>query len=219
MRGGDSAEVSPDPTDRAHREIRAGILRGRFAVGSMLSEADLANDLGIGTTPILAALRRLQDEGWVTIYPKRGALVRELDPQETLDLAEARQVLEAAGVQRASDEDRHMLAAHLERIVEQQKRALNGGSIDSFAHLSLEFHRSFVEIGGNAVLLDFYDRMRDRQAMMIVRSRDAIAQRPGEIIAEHKALINLMRAGNLTQFAEVLRNHVLFTYGGLLGVI
>ena len=53
-------------------------------------------------TPVRAALARLQEEKWVTIYPKRGALVNGLSDRDISEIADARYMLEASAAQRAT---------------------------------------------------------------------------------------------------------------------
>src|SRR5262245_4889452 len=89
---------SPTPSfsaaERAHEESRAAIIEGRYEPGVMLSESELAASLGVSRTPVRTALARLQDEGWVTIYSKRGALVRGLSTEELRYSADVRQTLQ-----------------------------------------------------------------------------------------------------------------------------
>src|SRR5919107_6361680 len=82
---------------RAHRVIRDQIVDGTYVGGSMLSENALAAGLGMSRTPVRAALLRLEEEGWVTIYPKRGALVRAFTQQDGQELAGALHLLETGG--------------------------------------------------------------------------------------------------------------------------
>src|SRR5919107_2703631 len=82
---------------RAHRILRDGIVDGTHPGGSMLSENTLAAGLRMSRTPVRAALLRLEEEGWVTIYPKRGALVRAFTAQDGQELAGARHLLETGG--------------------------------------------------------------------------------------------------------------------------
>ncbi len=66
---------APSAADLAYRHIRDAILTGAYEAGTMLGEIPLAEEIGVSRTPVRTALALLQDEGWVTRYPKRGALV------------------------------------------------------------------------------------------------------------------------------------------------
>src|SRR5699024_3090654 len=80
--------------DRAYRVIRSQILSGVHAPGTRLGESALAAEIEVSRTPVRVALARLQDEGWILIYPKRGAIVQGIDERTIVELADARYVLE-----------------------------------------------------------------------------------------------------------------------------
>ncbi|MFJ8856524.1 GntR family transcriptional regulator [Streptomyces sp. NPDC102437] len=200
-------------SERAYAAIRDGILNGKHKPGTMLGEASLAADLGVSRTPVRAALHRLQDEGWITIYPKRGALVRGMSEKVTADLAEARLIMEATAVQRAEPERRHELAQRLEADVEQQKQALADGELHRFIELTIGFHRAFVEVGDNLVMLELNDRLGDRQRFLLFSYGGTLLARCEDIIAEHEALIGHLRSDDPDGFTEALRLHLSETYG------
>lgn len=199
---------SASAAERAYATIREAILAGRHAPGSMLGEAPLATELGVSRTPVRAALVRLQDEGWITIYPKRGALVREVSPEEARDHADARLVLEGAAVARAPLADRAALADRLAPILEAQARVLDAGEVDRYVESTIAFHRAFVEVSGNPVLLELYDRLADRHRLVLLRNRDTLVARSVDIAAEHRELLDELRAETPDRFAERLAAHI-----------
>ncbi|MFT3661639.1 MAG: GntR family transcriptional regulator [Gordonia sp. (in: high G+C Gram-positive bacteria)] len=200
--------AGPDSAaDRALRHIRRALLTGTYPPGTMLSESALAADLGLSRTPVRAALRRLQDEGLLTIYPKRGALVRELSADEVRASAQARHALETAGVRFAEAAARTALRAELAPNLAEQERALDGGDFPAFARAAMAFHRSFVTLAGNAVMLDLYDRLQDRQMLSILRSTPSITDQPCQVLDAHRALLDDAEAGDWVSFADRLTTH------------
>ena len=182
-------------------------MRGDHAPGSMLSESELAAGLGMSRTPVRAALARLQDEGWVTIYPQRGALVRQLTDAEVRESAEVRHALESAGIRGGDARRRERLADQLAENVAEQGRALADADFPSFASLALGFHRAFVEMSANTVMLDIYDRLQDRQYLSIMRSADRISSDPAQVLDEHRRLLDDARRGDWTAFSTHLTDH------------
>jgi DNA-binding GntR family transcriptional regulator len=127
--------------ERAHAAIRSGIIDGRYEAGTLLSENELAARIGVSRTPVRAALARLREEGWISVFPQRGALVRELTSREVRDLTEARLTLETAGVARADKRQRAELAEQLAELLERQRGALARGRVADFIELTTSFHR------------------------------------------------------------------------------
>lgn len=193
---------------RAYRSIRDAILDGSYPPGDMLGESSLAASLEMSRTPVRAALARLQDEGWIVIYPKRGAVVQGLSERTIVDLDDARLILESTAVGRAPQLLRERLADQLKESVDAQRAAFARGDVREFVELTMGFHRGFVEAGGNSVLLELYDRLADRQRFVLFDAGDRLLDRCAEIIQEHLALTDLLRAGDAIGFSAALRTHI-----------
>lgn len=194
--------------EHAYQQIRRQILNGTHVPGTMLGEAALAAELEVSRTPVRVALARLQDEGWITIYPKRGALVQGVDARTMTELAGARFVLETTGVDRAPEASRLQLADRLDGLIEEQRAAFDTRDIATFIDLTIEFHRGFVESSGNSVLIELYGQLADRHRFILVTAGDRLLARWEGIIAEHIALTDHLRSGDMEAFSRVLRDHI-----------
>lgn len=197
---------------RAYRHLRDAILEGEIEPGVMLGESGLAERLEMSRTPVRAALVRLQEERWVTIYPKRGALVNGLSDRDIAEIADARYMLEAAAVQRARPATIEGLLPRLEESLVEQEAALAAGDLPRFIDHTTGFHRMFVEAGGNAVLLEMSDRLADRRRFMLFRQGERLIERRTAMLAEHQSLIDALRSGDVALFAESLRTHLRDTH-------
>lgn len=198
-------------TQIAYAHIRDAILTGAFEAGAMLGEVHLANEIGVSRTPIRMALALLQDEGWVTLYPKRGALVRGLTDRAVADLVDARFILESTGIQRSDRVRRSQIVERLEARIAEQRVALQDGNIRAFIESTIAFHRSFVEVGDNEVMLELYDRLADRQRYLLFKLGNRLLERCEAVIAEHTELVERLGQGDPTRFAECLRRHLMDT--------
>jgi len=82
----------------------------KLAPGAAVSEAGLSVALGIGRTPIREALQRLARERLVSIFPRRGIIVTEINVTSQLRLLETRRELERliarSAARRATDDER-----------------------------------------------------------------------------------------------------------------
>ncbi len=102
-------------TDRAYGEIEEMIVTLRLAPGSAISESELSAHLGIGRTPIREALQRLARERLVSIFPRRGIIVTEINVASQLRLLETRRELERliarSAARRATADERERFRA------------------------------------------------------------------------------------------------------------
>jgi DNA-binding GntR family transcriptional regulator len=110
-------EIAPAQslTDRAYADLEEMIVTLRLAPGSSVSESELSGHLGIGRTPIREALQRLARERLVSILPRRGIIVSEINVASQLRLLEVRRELERliarSAARRATDEERAQFRA------------------------------------------------------------------------------------------------------------
>lgn len=206
-------DLSDSATLQAYRKIRDDILAGVLPSGTMLGEATLAAEIGVSRTPVRTALARLQEEGWITIYPKRGALVQGLSDRAIADLADARLILETTSVQRSTPRAREMLADHLDDAIRDQVESFRSGDLRRFIELTIAFHRSFVEASRNEVLLELNDRLADRQRFLLFSHGDRLLARCASIIEEHQLLSRSLRAHDVPVFSDILRSHLSDNYG------
>jgi DNA-binding GntR family transcriptional regulator len=125
MRGGAPlvAKSAPDvsKTAQAYRRLEEKIVTMALAPGTLLSESELAAQLGLGRTPVREALQRLATEHLVEIMPRRGIRVSVIDIRQQLRLLEVRRELEklnaALAAGRASDDNRQQFRALAQNMV------------------------------------------------------------------------------------------------------
>ena len=80
--------------DRVYAQVKHDILAGDLPGGAFVTEGALAAQTGVSRTPVREALLRLEGEGLVRLYPKKGALVSPPTADEARDVLEARIVIE-----------------------------------------------------------------------------------------------------------------------------
>lgn len=80
--------------DWVETQIRRAILDGELAAGERLIAAALSERFSVSPTPLREALQRLAGEGLVEFTAQRGARVAPLSPDDCMELAELRRLLE-----------------------------------------------------------------------------------------------------------------------------
>lgn len=100
--------------DQAYTQIEEAIITLQLAPGSMVSETELVELIGIGRTPTREAIQKLARDRLIRVLPKRGLLVAPLDIMGQIKLLEVRRQVEGLlirlATKRASDEHRRAFA-------------------------------------------------------------------------------------------------------------
>lgn len=83
--------------------VRSAILQGTIRGGDRLIQADLANQLGVSTTPVREALRDLATEGLITLDAHRGAVVKKLQYDELVEIQSLTRLLDPEAMRRVAE--------------------------------------------------------------------------------------------------------------------
>jgi len=81
-------------SEQAYQAIEEAIATLVFRPGAAVSEAQIAEHVGFGRTPVREALQRLARERLVQVLPRRGIVITEIDPAAQLRLVLVRRELE-----------------------------------------------------------------------------------------------------------------------------
>ena len=84
--------------EKSYDIIKQNIINLVYAPGEYLEEKKLSTSLEVSRTPMREALSRLEEEGWVKIYPRKGIFVSKIDEELINDVFEARKNLEVSAL-------------------------------------------------------------------------------------------------------------------------
>jgi DNA-binding GntR family transcriptional regulator len=203
-------------SDKAYAFAKERVLDGRFAGGDLISEGDVALQVGLSRTPVREAFLRLESEGLLRLYPKRGALVVPVSVTEVENVMETRLLVERFAIEKVIRLGID-LGARLESAIEQQEALAAPSREREFVEADREFHRVVVEAAGNDILLQLHDSLRDRQSRMGVAALARDHDRTTEIVEEHRALAAAIAARDLVEAGAIVDRHLRRTLSLLRG--
>jgi DNA-binding GntR family transcriptional regulator len=190
-------------TDLAYERLREGIVAGELKLGEQVSEAQLAQRLGISKTPVREALVRLKMEGLVDIQPQRGTFVFKLTPEQVGQLCRYRAMIETAALREAATADRKALMAGLKKHVDEMKAAEKVGDLDRLSRIDMNFHFEFIACCANPYLRAAYELIRYQ--LIALRHRSPI----GNMVDSHQVLLDALARKDVEGAARLLHGHVL----------
>ncbi|MFD8718689.1 GntR family transcriptional regulator [Streptomyces sp. NPDC059629] len=201
------AVKQPPAADRVYSHVKQGVLDRRYEGGTLLTEGELAEAVGVSRTPVREALLRLEAEGLIKLYPKKGAMVLPVSAQEIADVVETRMLVEEHAVRKAVPPS-PALVARLEELLTRQKAEAAAGDLAAAAVTDRCFHAEIVRDGGNAILSRLYDQLRDRQLRMGVAIMHAHPDRIAKSLTEHEEILDALRAGDAEHAVDLVHRHV-----------
>ena len=189
--------------------LRESIIKGELNPGQKLTEPELAERLGISRTPIREAFRQLESEGFLTVIPRRGAVVSRITRKEIEDFYELKSLLEGYAARIGAEKITEKGLEKLGKINDQLAILAEKGDVEAFFIKNDEFHNTFISYCGNEKLLEFRDHLVQR----FMRFRLGALSVPGRLmdsVGQHKTIIRAFarRDGRLAE-AVVLEHALL----------
>jgi DNA-binding GntR family transcriptional regulator len=203
------AELFETKSDYAYRQVRDRILSGELQPGAVIQQRELASRIGISTTPLREALRRLKSEGLVELDAHRDARISPLRAEEARDLLELRKSLDplAAGLaaQRRTNADIQAIRSALARLEPLPTPPAIGQLV---AHRN--FHAAVYRASHNDLLIDALEGLwdkADRYRRLALQSERTQAARNRKA-HEHQLLADHIAAGESDAAASLMEAHI-----------
>jgi len=144
--------------EAAYEAIRDAIVRGDLAPGTSVSNADLAERLGLSRAPVRDALARLADEGLVETKPQSYTRVTALVPRDVRDAAAVVRVMHELA---ASTAVPVLTPEHVTAMRDANRRfeaATRAGDIDAAMRADDELHDVLVRVCANRAVAATIER-------------------------------------------------------------
>jgi DNA-binding GntR family transcriptional regulator len=184
--------------------LRQQIYERTLEPGSWIDEMKLAQQFGISRTPLREALKVLAVEGLVTMKLRRGAYVTEVSHDDVAQVYHLLALLEsdaAATVAEQADDAQRQQLQQLQARLEKQARQR-----EAFFATNEQFHMALLQIAGNRWALQIVTDLR--KVMKLNRHHSLFKQgRLADSLAEHRALMQAIEAGDGPRARELMRAH------------
>lgn len=189
--------------------IRDAITSGTLKPGEKVAEPELAERFGISRTPIREAFRQLESEGYLTVIPRKGAVVVSFTEKEVEEFYAIKSILEGYAACQACH---HLTEKEIDRLVainEKLRQLAREDDIKHFFKVHNDFHELFRKAADNAKL----DEMIDSLLNKFQRLRYASLSKPGRMqisVQEHDKVIEAFRARDAARAEQLVRKNAEF---------
>jgi DNA-binding GntR family transcriptional regulator len=191
--------------DMVRETLRSAILRGDLPGDSRLVQTEIANQLGVSTTPVREAMRDLASEGLITLDSHRIGTVRKPDWDEMVEIVEIRRALEKIAItwamERISDDD-------LERAHGLADELAQGLDIGSWVQKNSEFHSVFHRAIASARLSNFLVSLERAGGVFVAQAQQLHPEIRRRAVADHYALLEAYEKKDVDRAAGIQHDHI-----------
>lgn len=193
-------------SEYALRVIQHNIISLELLPGSLVSENELAKELGISRTPVREALIALNKIKLVEIYPQRGSYISLINHELVEEARCIRLILETAIVEEACDRAGEKEIMELEENLKLQEVYQDSANENKLLTLDNEFHEIFFKICRKEFtyhllngMMTHFDRVR-RLSLTVVKD--------SKILSDHKALAEAIKLHDKQTARAVITKHL-----------
>ncbi|HVY99774.1 MAG TPA: GntR family transcriptional regulator [Dongiaceae bacterium] len=185
--------------------LREKIFAGVFRRGQKLKQAEIAKMLDISITPVRAALKLLEAQGYVRVTAHRGAVVAPFQISEVDELFSLRVDLEAkltlAAAKRATPTDVRMLSV----LNDDLGRAIDRDSRELVRSSNFRFHFRLYELANLPQTLEFVRILWAKYPFDLLGS---IPRVPEYATTEHAEIIAALERKDARAAMRAMQSHI-----------
>jgi DNA-binding GntR family transcriptional regulator len=172
-----------------------------------LDERELAQNLRISRTPLRDAIRRLVDEGFLRVEPRKGVFVVRKTRMEIIDILYVRAALEGMGAKLASrhitDEDVAQMKVMFAKFTTRNVMS----KVDEFSLANVSFHEFVLNLSHcqkiQEMAANIYDHMR-----MVRMQTVRLGNRAKNALAEHLEIIKAFENRDQELASRHMQQHI-----------
>jgi DNA-binding GntR family transcriptional regulator len=200
----------PSQSQLVYEQLRTALRNAHFGGGSLLTESDLARQLGVSTTPVHEAMVRLASEGFVELLPRRGVRVVRLTIRDIEEILEVREALEAEVTRLAQQRTTSADFAEMETLLQNGQKGVERNDYPAFNAADIALHDCIARAANNQRLLRMLGEIRvwvQRIRMATVEHQFNLPGRPERAQREHAELVEALRQREGSA-EEIVRRHI-----------
>jgi len=173
------------------------LIRQKIRPGERITELEVAERFGISRTPIREAFRQLESEGFLTIMPRKGAVVSSIEEKDIRDFYEIKGVLEGYAARQAVTRMTAKDIAHLEQLNKEIKLCAERQDVSGMNRAHNAFHDLILEACNNRKIQQVVGNL----VRQFQRFRFYVASlvHVEDILREHADIVAAIRSGDVEQ--------------------
>lgn len=190
----------------ALRMLKENIIHLDLIPGTMLSENELAQEMGLSRTPVREALIELSKSKVVEIYPQKGSALALIDYSLVEEARFMRSVLECAVVELDCEVAAPEVLEELEANIRLQEFYLENRSSEKLLELDDQFHRMLFRMAGKSQIYALMDSITihfDR-----VRSMSLATVKELKTVSDHRAILGAVKEQNGIKARQLMEAHL-----------
>ncbi len=194
--------------EEIYQKLKNAIIKRYIKSGNKLVEETIAQKLGVSRTPVRAAMRRLANDGLLTIMPKRGAVVISPTIAEIEQTYEVRIEMEKMAVRKAAENITEKQLKKLDEIIQKEIEIFKADNIEDYNENNEAFHLLIAEASGNKVLYRYIDQLLEKMKIYLILYDPFFKLKRHFISSEHRPIVEALEEKNAERAVLEMEEHL-----------
>jgi DNA-binding GntR family transcriptional regulator len=200
-------QSTDDFTNEAYMGIRRMFFINEITPGQKISYGDLARRLGMSTTPVIQALKRLEDQGLVRHEPNRGYYTENISLKEIKEIYDFRELIETSLLPKTVSRMNKKNLKILKKALDNHLDAVRDIYLKERLVRDMEFHLILAGLSGCTIQINTLRSLFD---LLYLKYRGNILfVTPMETVdSEHIRLYDYLINSDLDGATRILKQHI-----------
>lgn len=193
---------------KAYQIIKQMIEDRVLKPGQKIPQEKLAAELGISRTPLISALKFLEQEKLVVTKPRRGFYVRLFSLEELVSIFEIREVLEGLSARRTAKIINDQQIRRLNGIFKPFLAAADITDFEGYSRADRQFHNFIAQISSKEFLSSILRTFNMVSLAYLYPSKEGLIRTPNETIKEHLEIVEAICRHDPEAAENSMRQHL-----------
>jgi DNA-binding GntR family transcriptional regulator len=179
-----------DLSNKVYAALKGMIVDYRFQPGVRLKVEELTKKLGVSRTPVLEAIKRLEQEGLLKNIPNRGVFMVKMTLEKSFELFQVRGALERLVGKLAAENIDDGTITKMAKCLEEQLEVVEKGDLHGYSKLDFDFHSMIYKITRNSFLEELLDSIKVKMRPFDIHLKPILTQ----LYQDHMKIFEALRS-------------------------
>lgn len=193
--------------DVVYKYVRDEIVAFKLRPGDRLLEEEIAKKLGLSRTPVREAFVTLSSEGFIEIFPRRGAVVKEVTMKDLIDTLVVREELEILAIRLAIPNIDYEILKNLKNAKIKFEKAVENAETTKMIKADTLFHDIIFSCTENEQLIKILKSLKEqlyRYRAIYIREKASLT----EIVKDHEEIYKSLELKDIERAKKAVSDHI-----------
>ena len=192
---------------KVYQTLKTMIIERKLEPGVKIYQDKLAQDLGVSRTPVVNALKKLEQDKLISAIPRRGFYVRLVSQEDMIQVFEVREVLEGLAARRAATLITDAQLKKLQHFFRDLPADISAAA-GAYAEEDRKFHKFLIDVGGKGILGSILENYNVLTFSYQTNQGAGLIRPPAETLHEHLAIIAAIAGHDPAKAEDAARSHL-----------